>query len=420
MQQSSSLIDYSSSMEIAAVKSRSSQKSLAWAYRLYWITLCLFLASTGAGKLWDRVWHATHRFDTFWSPPHLFVFIMTLIAGLVVAGIAFTPSLQVWYGPLVRVPIIRWNVAGTLVVLGAGLVALSITVLLDNAWHTAFGLDETQWSVPHSMLGWSWLIVVLGFVAARLAFQEHRPINWLTKMFMACMLMEFLTPAILGPFYLMYSPNLVHALASIPVVLTEPSAQHMYRIYLHYGLTRQTNVLFIPLVALFAGVALAMLRALDKRARIFLMAPVVWSITLMARDLYTILFLHYDGAKHITDIIPIALKEPSLWVPIPIVIGALTFMALEHTSFSSRYRYAIMGVVFGLFTFLIWHNSPWMIFLAIPAGLTAALGSWIGEWIYGLLEAPTFIGLMKLVLICCAQIPAVSGVIDLFMRRTTF
>jgi hypothetical protein len=415
--QHSSTIDYSPPIKSASVVNPRSQ---LWAYRLLWLTFLIFFASTGAGKLWDRVWHATHRFDTFWSPPHFFVFVMTLICGLLVAGIAFTPSLRIWFGPSVRVPIIRWDIAGTLVILGAGLVALTITVMLDNAWHTAFGLDETQWSVPHSMLGWCWLIIILGFIAARLAFHEFRPIGWLTKVVMAMLILEFLCPAILGPFYLMYTPNLVHALASIPVVLGEPSAQHMYRIYLHYGLTRQTNVLFIPIVALFAGAALAMLRGLDKRARVFLLAPFLWSLTLMGRDWYTLYFLHYAGIKHIADIVPVALKEPSLWVPIPIMIAALVFAALERTSLSEIRRYAIAGVIFGIFTFFIWHTSPWMILLAIPAGLTAALGSWIGNWIYRLLEKPSFIGLMKLVLVCCAQIPAVCGLVDLYMRRTTF
>jgi len=415
MQQS--IIEYSPPIESTSTVNPRSQ---VWAYRLLWFTFITFVASTGAGKLWDRVWHATHRFDTFWSPPHFLVFLMTLICGLLVATIAFTPSLRIWFGPSVRVPIIRWDIAGTLVILGAGLVALTITIMLDNVWHTAFGLDETQWSVPHSMLGWCWLIIILGFIAARLAFREYRPVNWLTTIVMAILILEFLCPAILGPFYLMYSPNLVHALASIPVVLTEPSAQHMYRIYLHYGLTRQTNPLFIPMVALFAGIALAMLRGLDKRARVFLLAPFLWSLTLMGRDWYTLYFLHYGGIKHITDILPIALQEPSLWVPIPLIIAALVFVGLEHTSFNEIRRYAIAGVIFGISTFFIWHTSPWMILLAIPAGLTAALGSWIGNWIYHLLEKPSFIGLMKFVLVCCAQIPAISGVIDLFMRRTTF
>src|SRR5215472_10620196 len=77
-------------------------EGLIWAYRLFWLTFIIFFASTGCGKLWDRVWHATHRFDTFWSPPHFFVFLMTVATAILVAIIAFTPVLRVWFGPFVR------------------------------------------------------------------------------------------------------------------------------------------------------------------------------------------------------------------------------------------------------------------------------------------------------------------------------
>src|SRR5689334_291084 len=59
---------------------------MVWAYRLLWFSFILFFASTALGKLWDRTWHLTHFFDTFWSPPHLFIFVMTALTGLLVAG----------------------------------------------------------------------------------------------------------------------------------------------------------------------------------------------------------------------------------------------------------------------------------------------------------------------------------------------
>jgi hypothetical protein len=269
------------------------------------------------------------------------------------------------------------------------------------------------------MLGWCWFTIILGFVAARLAFREHRPINWATHVMIALLLLEFLCPAVLGPFYLMYSPHLVHALANIPIVRGEPSAQHMYRIYLHYGLTRQTNALFIPFAALFAGAAMALLRKLDPRARVFIVAPFIWSITLMARDWYTLFFLKYDGVKHITDILPILSKEPSLWVPIPLFVAVVTFSLLRRTSFREDRIFAICGLVFGVCTFFIWHSANWMILLAIPAAATMMLGAWTGKWLYHVIEKPSLETLMRFLLTTCAQLPAILGVIDLFMRNTT-
>jgi hypothetical protein len=304
-------------------------------------------------------------------------------------------------------------------VLGTALGALSVTITLDNFWHSAYGLDETQWSVPHCMLGWCWLTIILGFVAARVAFKKYYPLNWITKLVMALLVVEFLCPAILGPFYLMYSPDLVHALANIPIVRTEPSAQHMYRIYLHFDLTRQTNFLFIPFVALFAGTALSLLRRIDSRARIFLFAPFIWSLSLMGRDIYTLYFLNYHGVKHSGHLWPILSAEPSLWVPIPLMVAVLSYALLKRTKFNERWIMILTGMLFGVCTFFIWHSSPWFILLAIPAGFTMLIGGWIGNRIYDIIEKPTVDILTRFLLSTCAQAPAILGIVDLFMRRMT-
>jgi len=417
-----SLLNFSSSGRVNTPENRQNAQEpagLIWAYRLLWLTFIIFFASTAIGKLWDRVWHATIRFDTFWSPPHFFVFIMTVLSGLLIATIALTPNLQSWFGPGIQLPVIKFKLAGSLIILGGGLIMLSITIILDSFWHGAFGLDETQWSVPHCMLGWSWLTIILGFISARLAFRAYRPINWFTRLVISLLILEFLCPAVLGPYYLMYSPNLIHALANIPIVRGEPSAQHMYRIYLHYGLTRQTSPLFIPFVTLFAGIAMALLQQIDARARVFILAPFLWSITLMMRDCYTILFLHYDGVKHIVDIPRILAKEPSLWLPIPLFVAVILFMLLKRSSFREGRIFAISGLVFGCLTFFIWHSANWMILLAIPAAVIMVLGSWVGKLIYKIVEKPRLDMLLRLLLTTCAQIPAILGVIDLIMRKTT-
>jgi hypothetical protein len=394
-------------------------RDMVWAYRLLWFTFILFFASTALGKLWDRTWHLTHFFDYFWSPPHLFIFVMTTITSLIVAGIAFTPRLRIWFGPTLRMPLIPFPVPGSLVILGAGLTALTCTIQLDNLWHSTFGLDETQWSLPHDSLTWCWLTIIVGFVAARLAFRPYRPTNWLTQLAMAVMVLEFLCPPILGPFYLNYTPGLLRAMKNMPIVLTEPTAQHMYRIYLQFGITRVTCAVFIPMVALFAGVATAFLRCLDRRARIFFAAPLIWSLTLMARDLYTILFLHYKGVKLWTQILPVALKEPSLWVPIPLLVAAVVCELLRRTSFTENRIYVICGMIFGLCTYAIWHFAAWEICLALAASLTMLYGSWIGKWLYRLLEKPTFGGIGRLLLTTCVLVPVPLGVIDICLRWST-
>ena len=95
------------------------------------------------------------------------------------------------------------------------------------------------------------------------------------------------------------------------------------------------------------------------------------SLTLMARDLYTILFLHYKGVKLWTQIMPIALKEPSLWVPIPLFVAVVVCELLRRTSFTENRIYVICGGIFGLCTYAIWHVASWELWLAVAASSAA-------------------------------------------------
>jgi hypothetical protein len=44
------------------------------AYRLLWLAVSFDVLAFGVGFAWDRRWHATHPFEDFFSPPHLFVY----------------------------------------------------------------------------------------------------------------------------------------------------------------------------------------------------------------------------------------------------------------------------------------------------------------------------------------------------------
>src|SRR5450631_4075013 len=52
----------------------------------WWLTICVSL-----GLAWDRQWHTQHVFDTFFSPPHLFVYTTVAIGGVMTAVVAFVP-----------------------------------------------------------------------------------------------------------------------------------------------------------------------------------------------------------------------------------------------------------------------------------------------------------------------------------------
>jgi hypothetical protein len=175
----------------------------------------------------------------------------------------------------------------------------------------------------------------------------------------------------------------------------------------------------MPEVALFAGAALALLRKLDAKARIFLFVPLIWSLSTMGRDLYTLLFVHYNGIKTIPQLIHVALNEPSLWVPIPLFVAAVTYTILRRSSLTENRIYILTGIIFAICTFLIWHNNNLMLLLAIPAAFTMLLGSWLGRWFYGLMERPTSEKLMHFLGIACGVLPACWGIIDLILRHIT-
>src|SRR5437868_13951152 len=68
------------------------------AYRLLWLAVVFDVLAFGIGFEWDRRWHATHPFEDFFSPPHLFVYSMHLCATMTLAYITFQPELRRWFG----------------------------------------------------------------------------------------------------------------------------------------------------------------------------------------------------------------------------------------------------------------------------------------------------------------------------------
>jgi len=125
------------------------------ALRLLWLTFWLAAIAAVIGGSWDGYWHLTHPFDGFFSPPHVFVYGTCTVMGLVICLMTFAPSIRRAFGPGFSVPLIRFPVPGPLFILGGATVMLGAAGLIfDNFWHTNFGLDETNWSFPHAMIGW--------------------------------------------------------------------------------------------------------------------------------------------------------------------------------------------------------------------------------------------------------------------------
>jgi hypothetical protein len=382
------------------------------AHGLLWLALWLEVMVVGIGLPADRGWHATHVFDGFFSPPHIFIYASAIIAALVVAYMVFAPRVRVWFGPGFRLPPFPFPVPGPLMLAGGGLVLLAVAGGLDSIWHTAFGLDETGWSTPHAMIGWALLLTFLGFVACRFALRPYRPLRWYTALFFGVLLIGFSATPFMGPLNGNTTPARVQAISHIPILFAQAAAEHTFRIYLTWNLTR-TNPVFVPLSALWAGVALALLRRLDRRGWMLLATILLWTLLTLSSD-------HSDARRldtylHVTSFA----QQQANWLPLPLLPAALAFVLARLVRIGERWAWLPAGLVYGFFVVAIW--GPYrpvgglLILLAAPVVL---VGASLGDWIFGVLERPGYGRLWALLLIGVA-VPFATGIVDLYLRLNT-
>ena len=115
----------------AVAESEAKETGLDTAFRLLWLAVIFDLFAFGLGFEWDRRWHATHPFEDFFSPPHLFIYSMHLCATITLAYLAFTPDLRRWFGPTFRLPIVPFPIPGAIGLAGAGFAVVALAGMFD-------------------------------------------------------------------------------------------------------------------------------------------------------------------------------------------------------------------------------------------------------------------------------------------------
>jgi hypothetical protein len=129
---------------------------------IYVLTIASLFIITGF--IWDISWHMSFGRDRFLAPPHIFIYIGSIVAGTVsgfqVLKRSFfgTPadrasSVKFWwifYSPL----------GGLFCIWGA--IAMLTSAPFDNWWHHTFGLDTKIFSPPHSLLLVGMITIQLG------------------------------------------------------------------------------------------------------------------------------------------------------------------------------------------------------------------------------------------------------------------
>src|SRR5262245_55866742 len=120
-----------------------------------WYPFAMMFAATSVivGVNWDIAWHITIGRDTFWSPPHMAIYLGGVLAGLssgwivlrtTFAGTAaqIAESVRVWG---FRGPLGAWAAIW-------GAFAMIVSAPFDDWWHNAYGLDVEIISPPHVVL----------------------------------------------------------------------------------------------------------------------------------------------------------------------------------------------------------------------------------------------------------------------------
>lgn len=129
---------------------------------IYAVSLASLL--TVVGILWDISWHRSIGRDKFLSPPHILIYLGAIFAGLF-------SGLQVLWNSFYRkeaskVTMIRvWGIfyssLGSLFCIW-GAIAMLTSAPFDDWWHSAYGLDVTILSPPHTLLAMGMMFLQFG------------------------------------------------------------------------------------------------------------------------------------------------------------------------------------------------------------------------------------------------------------------
>ncbi len=129
---------------------------------LYAVSLASLL--TVVGVLWDISWHRSIGRDKFLSPPHILIYLGAIFAGVF-------SGLQVVYNSFYRKEVSKatdvrvWGIfysplGGLFCIWGA--IAMLTSAPFDDWWHSAYGLDVTILSPPHTLLAMGMVFLQFG------------------------------------------------------------------------------------------------------------------------------------------------------------------------------------------------------------------------------------------------------------------
>lgn len=200
-----------------------------------WHVWAVLFASTSVivGVLWDISWHQTIGRDTFWSPPHMAMYLGGVVSGVACgwhvlhtsfAGSAEDKAATVSFWKYFHGALGAW-------VCIWGAIAMLTSAPFDDWWHNAYGLDVKILSPPHALLGLGILAIQLGAMLMVLALQNRhgdtRAFRWM----------------------------FAYAAGLVLLNLTTLSSEYTWRIFQHGTLFWQVVAGVIPLALVAPAVA---------------------------------------------------------------------------------------------------------------------------------------------------------------------
>lgn len=127
-----------------------------------WYLWCMLAAASAAniGCHWDIAWHRSIGRNSFWSPPHLVIYLCgvlsAIVCGYLILGTTFRKS------SYPRAATVRiWGLRGPVGTFLAawGCLAMVTSWPFDYWWHSAYGLEMKIMNPPHALL-WAGLFAI--------------------------------------------------------------------------------------------------------------------------------------------------------------------------------------------------------------------------------------------------------------------
>ena len=193
-----------------------------------WYIWCSVLAVTSAmiGVHWDISWHRSIGRDTFWTAPHLAIYLGGVLAGLSSGFLILTASFG--NGRHREAAVSLWGFRGPLgaFIAAWGGIAMLTSAPFDDWWHNAYGLNVKILSPPH-------MILALGMHAASLG-----------ALILTLGAMNRATGALRQRLHRVF----LYLGGVIVVFLLVLSMEYIFRIYMHSAIFYRTVCLTVPMV----------------------------------------------------------------------------------------------------------------------------------------------------------------------------